>query len=132
MKYKLYSISLLIIVSLFGCKKQPGEGGFASIAGKVYVKNYDAAFVSISSEYYLPSETVYIIYGDGNEIGNTVKTSYDGSFKFNYLRKGKYKIYVLGKDETQPNKSIPKTVLKAVTISQKKQAIVLEDLVIIK
>ena len=132
MKFKLYVIYLLVIVSLFGCKKNPGEGGFASIEGKVFVKNYDAAFVSISSEYYLPSETVYIIYGDGTEIGNTVKTSYDGSFKFNYLRKGKYKIYVLGKDETQPNKSIPKTVLKEITISQKKQQVVLEDLVIIK
>lgn len=123
---------VLVCLSFFSCKKQPGEGGFASIEGKVYVKNYDASFTLLTSEYYLPAETVYIIYGDGTEIGNTVKTSYDGSFKFNYLRKGKYQIYVLGKDASQPYLSIPKQELVEVNITERKQKKVLSDLVIIK
>jgi len=123
---------VLVCLSFFSCKKQPGEGGFASIEGKLYVKNYDASFTLLTSEYYLPGETVYIIYGEGTEIGNTVKTSYDGSFKFNYLRKGKYQIYVLGKDSSQPYLSIPKQELMEVTITKRKEKIVLNDLVIIK
>lgn len=123
---------VLVCLSFFSCKKEPGEGGFASIEGKVYVKNYDATFTLLTSEYYLPAETVYIVYGDGSEIGNTVKTSYDGSFKFNYLRKGKYKVYVIGKDPTKPSLSIPKEELVEIIITEKKEKKVLDDLVIIK
>ncbi len=123
---------VLVCLSFFSCKKEPGEGGFASIEGKVYVKNYDATFTLLTSEYYLPAETVYIVYGDGSEIGNTVKTSYDGSFKFNYLRKGKYKVYVIGKDPTNPSLSIPKEELVEIIITEKKEKKVLDDLVIIK
>lgn len=131
MKIKLI-VPLFFCIMFLSCKKDPGEGGFASIEGKLFVKNYDATFTLMTSEYYLPGENVYIIYGEGTEIGNTVKTSYDGSFKFNYLRKGKYKVYAIGKDSTKPYLSIPKEVLFEVTIKEKKQKVVLGDLVIIK
>ena len=130
---RLHIILLLLICSVFNsCKKQAGEGGFASIEGKVFVKNYDATFTILNSQYYLPGETVYIIYGNDTEIGNTVKTSYDGSFKFNYLRKGKYKVYALGKDPTKPLISVPKETLVEVSVNSKKQKTILPDLVIIK
>lgn len=131
MNFKIFFF--ILICSFFvSCKKEPGEGGFASIQGKLYVRNYDASFTIVTSEYYLPGENVYIIYGNGTEIGSSVKTSYDGSFKFNYLRKGKYKIFAIGKDSSQPNLSIPKEALIEITITEKKQKIVLEDLVINK
>ncbi len=132
MNFRLLIISALISCCFTSCKKKPGEGGFASVEGKVYLKNYDIYFTNITSQYYLPSETVYIIYGNGKEIGNTVKTSYDGSFKFNYLRKGSYKIYVLGKDSTLATRGFPKEVIKEVTITGKKDKKVLEDFVILK
>ncbi|MBL7921752.1 MAG: hypothetical protein JNJ40_15670 [Bacteroidia bacterium] len=113
------------------CKKPPGEGGFASITGKLYVRNYEETFTVLTSQYYAAGETVYIIYGDGQEVGNTVKTSYDGSFVFNFLRKGKYKVYALGKDSTKPYQSVPKESLFEVEITEKKQKMVLDDLVII-
>ena len=123
---------VLISLSFFSCKKQPGEGGFASIEGKVYVKDYDDSYTIVTAEYYLPSETVYIIYGDGNEVANTVKTSYDGSFKFNYLRKGTYKIFVLSEDTTKPFLSVPKEELVKVTITKRKEKVVLKDFIIAK
>ena len=123
---------LILTMGFISCKKNAGEGGFASIEGKVYVKNYDQYFSYITSEYYLPSETVYIIYGTDSEVGNTVKTSYDGYFKFNYLQKGKYKIYVLGKDSNLVSRGKPKESLVEINITQKKQKVVLEDLVILK
>jgi len=127
-------IALIVLVCLcfFSCKKQPGEGGFASIEGKVFLKNYDASYTILTAEYYFPGETVYIIYGDNTEVGNTIKTSYDGSFKFNYLRKGKYKVYVLGEDSTKPYLSVPKQELIEVNITERKQKVKLDDFVIIK
>jgi hypothetical protein len=127
-------IVVLVLISLnfFSCKKQPGEGGFASIEGKVYVKDYDDSYTILTAQYYLPSETVYIIYGDGTEVANTVKTSYDGSFKFNYLRKGTYKIFVLSEDTTKPFLSVPKEELAKVTITKRKEKIVLKDFIIAK
>ncbi len=122
---------LVIIIALTSCKKPPGEGGFASITGKLYVKNYEETFTVLTSEYYAAGETVYIIYGDGQEVGNTVKTSYDGSFIFNFLRKGKYKVYAIGKDSTKPYQSVPKESLFEVEITEKKQKKVLEDIVIL-
>lgn len=125
-------VFILISLNFFSCKKQPGEGGFASIEGKVYVKDYDDSYTILTAQYYLPSETVYIIYGDGNEVANTVKTSYDGSFKFNYLRKGTYKIFVLSEDTTKPFLSVPKEELVKVTITKRKEKIVLKDFIIAK
>jgi hypothetical protein len=126
-------VVIFVLASLtFSCKKQPGEGGFASIEGKVYLKDYDDSYTILTAEYYLPSETVYIIYGDGTEVSNTVKTSYDGSFKFNYLRKGSYKIFVLGEDSAKPFLAVPKEELVQVDISKRKQKVVLNDFVIIK
>jgi hypothetical protein len=125
-------VFILISLNFFSCKKQPGEGGFASIEGKVYVKDYDDSYTILTAQYYLPSETVYIIYGDGNEVANTVKTSYDGSFKFNYLRKGTYKIFVLSEDTTKPFLSVPKEELVKVTITKRKEKVVLKDFIIAK
>ena len=123
---------VLVCLSFLSCKKQPGEGGFASIEGKVYVKNYDASFTLLTSEYYLPAETVYIIYGDDISYGDRIKTGPDGRFEFKYLREGKYQIYVLGKDASQPYLSIPKQTLVEVNITERKQKKILNDLVIIK
>jgi len=129
---QFYFFLFICLLATNSCKKPPGEGGFASIEGRLYVVNYDATFTIKTSEYYLPGETVYIIYGDGTEVGNTVKTSYDGSFKFNYLQKGKYKIYAIGKDSTKKSLSVPKETLIEITIKGKKEKANVGDLVIIK
>ena len=129
---RIFLLFLLFCAFFISCKKKPGEGGFATIQGKVYVKNYDAFFTVVASEYYIPSENVYIIYGDGTEIGQSIKTSYDGSFKFNYLRKGTYKVYVIGKDANSSPKGIPIEVLVKTEITQKKQVTTLPDFVIFK
>ncbi|MES2515682.1 MAG: hypothetical protein V4580_16120 [Bacteroidota bacterium] len=130
MKYIL-ALFILVGCSFISCKKQPGEGGFASIEGKVYVNEYDTYFTYITGRYYLPGENVYIIYGDGTEVANSVKTSYDGSFKFNYLRKGTYKIFVVGEDSASANLGNPKDVLREVTITKRKEKQVLDDIVIL-
>lgn len=121
----------LIILVIGACKKQPGEGGFATITGRLFVRNYDPTFTVLLSQYYLPGEFVYIKYGDNNEVGDNVRTTNDGTFTFNYLRKGKYKVYAIGKDTTKPSKSIPKETLFEIEIKEKKEVVNLGDLVIV-
>ncbi len=127
---KIFLVALSIL-ALTACKKEPGEGGFASIEGKLYVKNYDPYFQIKLSEHYLPGENVYIIYGNGKEVGNSVKTSYDGSFKFNYLQKGTYKVFAVGKDSAAANRGNETSVLREITITEKKQNSDLGDLTIL-
>jgi hypothetical protein len=122
---------LLFFLILSSCKKQPGEGGFATIKGRLFVKNYDPTYTVLLSQYYLPGESVYIIYGDNNEVGDNVRTTNDGTFTFNYLRKGKYKIYAIGEDSTKPSLSIPKETLVEIEIKEKKEVVNVGDLVII-
>ena len=85
-------ISLLLLSFIFSsCKKQVGEGGTSIIKGKLFVTLYNI-FTPIDS-FYSGKENIYIIYGDASYFGNKIESSYDGSFEFPYLKKGKYKIF---------------------------------------
>ncbi|MEI6899861.1 MAG: hypothetical protein WCL00_08285 [Bacteroidota bacterium] len=104
------------ITILFSCKKDPGEGGTSSLFGKVYAKDYNSTFTVLQGEYYVPDKWVFIVYGDEKDYGNRIRTNYDGTYEFKYLRPGTYHIYVYSKDSTlQTNASV--AVLKDVTIS---------------
>lgn len=120
------------MLSIQSCKKPAGEGGQATINGKLYIQNYNSTFTTINDEYYAQGEQVYIIYGNETGVGNNVRTSYDGSFEFKYLRPGNYKVYALSKDIKSPSASKTIEVLKEVTISKKKEVVTLPDIVIIK
>ena len=94
-------ITSVILFSFFGCKKDEGLGGTSTISGKVFVHDYDASFQILSATYPKTELDVYIIYGDSHSAyDNNYKTSYDGSFEFKYLQKGKYKLFVYVKDTT--------------------------------
>ena len=121
-------LSVLTMI-LFSCKKDPGEGGTSSIFGKVYARDYNSTFTVLQGEYYAPDKYVYIIYGDGKDYGNKIKTSYDGTYEFKYLRPGSYHVYCFSKDSTlQTNAEI--AVMKDVTISKNYQEAGVEDIVI--
>lgn len=82
----------LSITLITGCEQMPGDGGTSELQGKVFVNEYNASGTLFNS-YYGPDERVYIIYGDGTTYDDEVRTSYDGSYKFTFLRKGTYKIF---------------------------------------
>ena len=146
MKNKIIIFSLLSMAIIFtstSCKKGAGEGGKASIHGKVTVDNYDASFTVLQASYPGQGESVYIVYGDHITYDNSVKTNYDGTFEFPYLRPGDYTIFVYGKDTTKylngvpnPNGSVitSKTLETKVTvsISGKKDAVDAGEMKIIK
>ncbi len=124
--FLILSVTLLIIS--VSCKKQAGQGGQATIQGKVYLRKMSPSFQFI---YQTPAEnlSVYIIYGDDLTYGANTNTSPDGVYQFQYLRKGSYKIYVYSNDSAGTvgppiNASAPKiAVYKEVNVTSKKQTV---------
>ena len=132
MKIKLIVFFIAALFVASSCKKDPGPGGKANIKGKVYVKNYDASFGILMSQYYEQGENVYITYGDETEVGDNVKTSYDGSFVFPFMRKGKYKIWAISKDSSSTDPTATKAVIQEIEIKERKGDVTIPDLVILK
>lgn len=118
------------LLMLSACEKKAGEGGNASIKGKVFVKDYNKTFTSLNGQYYGADLEVYIIYGDEINFGERLRTNHEGAFEFKYLRPGDYKIYVYSLDSTlkSPSEYIP--VVKDVKISGKRQKVELPDIVV--
>ena len=100
---KCLSIILLISISFAGCKKEEGVGGTSSIRGKVIVHDFDGGFQNPVPDLIYPAadEKVYIIYGSDDETyDDDFDTSFDGTFEFKHLQKGKYKVFAYKKDTT--------------------------------
>lgn len=130
---RYFFISLVIFSMVaFSCKKDEGIGGTSSIKGKVITREYNSNFTELQEQYYATDEDVFIIYGDEATYGDKVTTNYDGTYEFNYLREGDYRIYAYSEDSAHyPTKHlIP--VLVDVRISGKKETVEAKDIVILK
>ncbi|GDX52341.1 hypothetical protein LBMAG27_13880 [Bacteroidota bacterium] len=125
---KIYKITFSILISFFSiiafssCTKQEGQGGTSTIKGKIFVAEYNV-FTPIDS-FYSGKVSVYIIYGDNEYFGDKIESSYDGTFEFPYLKKGKYTLFaysdcLLGADCDGGKKVIKKEV----EITENKQTI---------
>lgn len=128
MKHLLWIIGSLILFS--ACQKEEGQGGQATIRGKVFGRYYNNSFSTLIGQAYVPEADVYIIYGDGFSYGDRVRTNYDGAYEFKYLREGNYKVYVYSKDTLDLEPSGVYPVIASVKISKKDQVVTLEDLII--
>ena len=123
-------ILCLVVCSFYSCSKYEGQGGAATIKGVVIEQKYNS-LGNIIASYPAPDQDVYIIYGTENSFyDDDIKTSYDGSFEFRYLRKGNYKIFIYEDCTSCP--SGKKEVLKQVEISDKNQFLTLDTIYIKK
>ncbi|MCY7409801.1 MAG: hypothetical protein LH473_05975 [Chitinophagales bacterium] len=120
---------IVIVLALSSCKKDAGEGGTSSIKGKIYIKDFNSAG-QLQAEYYATEERVYIIYGDADFYGNDTRTSFDGTYQFNYLRKGSYTIFAYQKCDTCASGVEPVKVLA--DINDNHSTIDLADLILNK
>ena len=98
-------VSVLLLVT--ACEKQAGEGGTSSISGKVKMIDLEhrdipgSENIDTLSQYYAADKKVYIIYGsEGVIYDDSFETSWDGSFRFEFLRKGKYTLFVYSECES--------------------------------
>lgn len=122
----LATISLIII----SCNKGPGEGGLASITGKINVEDYNQNFTTLWAEYPGADLDVYIIYGDNVTYNDRVKTGPDGTYQFKGLTRGDYKIYTYSKDSSLQSPSGQITVMEDVTIADKRQEVQVPDITV--
>lgn len=97
---KKLGLLAIACLSLVACKKFEGEGGKASITGKVAVmeKLYTGSTWTDTAYYDGATEDVYIVYGENETAySDKVECSYDGTFKFDYLQPGKYTVFAYSK-----------------------------------
>lgn len=87
-------VALSLVLFLVSCGKQEGEGGKNTITGVVIMQEYTESTNQFVTEYPAPEERVYIIYGDNAYYADETKTNFDGSFRFEYLYKGDYQLFV--------------------------------------
>jgi hypothetical protein len=135
MEKKICIIVLLALAAwIVACTKTAGPGGRATVEGKVFVKNFNSYTTDVISEYYVAGEQVYITYGDQQVVGNSVKTSVDGSYQFRYLNKGHYKVFANSLDTSVHIKGSKKTipVVMEFDITTNKEVLTLKDIVINK
>ena len=127
----LFFILVIPFVFLSSCKKGPGQGGRATIKGKVWTrKHLSPTKYDVVDSYPDADDDVYIIYGDETSWGDHQKTDYQGDFEFNYMRKGNYKIYVYSDDSVKMVAAgldaalVPKmAIVKDTIIKDRKQVI---------
>ncbi len=127
-------LSTIATAFLFSsCKNGPGPGGQATITGHVYTKGNWNSLCTLYTDsssgftpFYAPDADVYLIYGEDPTYGTRVKTAPDGTFQFQYLRTGKYTVYVYSNDCLAPaGKS---TVSATLEITDRKQEVILSNL----
>lgn len=120
-----------VLLLLSGCLKEPGTGGTSTISGKIYAFDYNAEGTHLRAQYYAPNEDVYILYGDDSIFSDRTLTSFDGSYRFEYLRPGTYTIFAYSKNLVTKLPP-PEAVRKTVEIVSGNQAVRLEDIEINK
>lgn len=140
-KQLLISVTFVLTAAfgLTSCKKEAGQGGTSTITGKVTVYDFDPTWTNIGATYPARDEDVYIIYGaDHSTYDDDYKTTHDGTYRFNYLEKGKYQLFAYTKDSTgafngtynSANPKIP--VFVNVEITGKNQTVVAPEIIILK
>lgn len=140
MNKHLITLFFLIVANslLFvSCSKDPGEGGTASIKGRIYVRDFNSEYTSVHHEYYGADEDVFIIYGDHQGYDDKTTTDYNGYFRFDNLRKGKYTVYIYSDDTTyytnwSPDNPEITSIVKEVEITENGQEADLDVITIAK
>lgn len=140
-KSLIHIIVVLLLISGFSaCKKEAGEGGTSTITGKITVHNYDNNnFNCCPDTFAAVDRDVYIVYGgEGSVYDNDFKTTYDGTYEFKYLQKGKYRIFAYSEDSTGAYNGTAGTMFRPdvpvfidVEITDKNQTIVGPEIIIL-
>ncbi len=129
-KRHLILLFTMIFLIFSSCKKIEGPGGSSTIKGVIHAEVYDAGG-NLLYDYDVAKEDVFIIYGDEESTyDDKMKTSFDGSFKFEFLEKGNYQVFVHEKDNNVPGGKVVK--LLNVEITKKKSTVDLGTIIIKK
>lgn len=123
-KTSIFLLLLSTATILTACEKEPGEGGRATIDGKVWGRDLDNDGF-LKTEGYLGDERVYIgVEGEAASF-ETVRTSYDGAYSFPFLRKGDYKVWVFSRCDSCALEDT--AYIQTATIDERKETVTLGD-----
>lgn len=126
---RIITVLFLVFTVLNSCKKIEGQGGSSEIVGKVYFQDRNLNGDLVGDKYPAQDERVYIIYGpDGSIHNDDYRSSYDGSYRFDFLTNGTYKIFAY--QECPSCDKVDDPVIKTVTIDSKKSTVVVPDIVL--
>lgn len=127
---RIVLIALICSTVLIACNKEAGRGGTSSLTGNVHVYDINGVGDTIG-EYDGMDEDVFIIYGDAdNTYDDKFACSYDGSYRFDYLTPGTYKVFAYSRCDTCDDGVKP--VFKTVEVTEKKTEYTVPDLNILK
>lgn len=131
MKLK-FGLLILLACSIYSCSKVEGTGGGATIKGILFEQKYNTLGNPISNGFYAKADNdVFLIYGSENTFyDDETKSSYDGSFEFRYLQKGKYKVFVYEDCTTCP--SGKQALIYEVEITKRNEVVNLDTITIKK
>ena len=127
---------LVIGIGFSACKKEAGEGGTSVIEGKVYkIYTFQTPQGQKDTLYYQldAGEDVFIIYSDdeGAVYDDNFETDFNGRYRFEFLRKGKYTIYTYT-DSSDVNTTYDYPVFRHIEITSNNTTYTVEDFVIEK
>ena len=129
-------ILLVIVIGFTSCEKESGEGGTSVIEGKVYkIHTYQTTQGQIDTLYYQldAGKDVFIIYSDDETAiyDDEFETDYNGRYRFEFLRKGKYTIYTYA-DSSDMNTTYDYPVFHHIEIKSNNSTNKVDDFVIEK
>jgi len=121
---------ILLSFALLSCNKEPGVGGSSSLTGTVRV--IDVVVGAPTDTTYADGEDVFLIYGTDTlkPYDDSFETSWNGTYKFDYLRKGSYTLFVYSDD--YPNSNESKPLFTQVEVEKNGTEYTLDDIVIYK
>jgi len=127
----LLSTIFLSFILMLACEKEEGVGGTSTITGKVKVREYNGNFTFKIGEYYAGDQDVYLIYGTDSVYSDKFTTSYDGTYRFEYLREGTYKVFAYSLDSAAYPLDRKMEVMKEITITAKDQVVLVDDIIVL-
>ncbi len=136
MKNSIYILFFLLLVC--SCEKEAGEGGTSSIVGSVYkISTYYNVLTQQNDTVYYQldsGEDIYIIYSeDENDFyDDNIETNWNGQYRFDYLRKGDYTVFMYADSTDNLNVSYDYPIFHHVTIEENYATYTLPDFVIEK
>ena len=88
------SLFAIVLLSTIGCNKEAGIGGSSTISGTVMGGVYNPP-TDVTTYTALADERIFIIYGEDQTqpYDDSFRSSWNGTFRFDYLKKGTYTIF---------------------------------------
>ncbi len=120
---KIFSLLLVaLIMGIASCRKEPGDGGLATIHGKVYAYKLTGA-----DSGYKSGVNVYLSYGNHTWEDQNANSSYTGEYAFPFLHTGDYTVWILNKCDTCALKQAYDVA--HVTINKPRETVEVRDLI---